>query len=693
LLSSNREIVNNFDDLQEGLDPKSPTRNDIIQAFTSPSDRADRIAIDGRSTAGMYGIRHAKIHDLVARFVAGGYADALLIDDKGLIVYTTAKNSDFGQNLNDDQYRASGLAQLIERLKTTKSMLPLYSDFAAYPTSPRPSAFLAMPVTRKANAAMGTDQEAVIIGYVALRLEPSSLAMLGDRAGLGDTGQVFVVDRTGHLISQPPLDAAHHPGDSIEGSGLTLERIGAAEGSFDYVSSKGTDMVAGLAAIRPMGADWIIVAEQSKNEALLAVSALTRQLLLSLAAVMVITVFVGLLVARSIARPILILADRMTALCNGDNESDIPGTKRADEIGRMAQTVAVFRDNALKLLQTQRIAHESQLRQESERAHVEAERAAVARDQTHVVASVATALRELAEGNLTHKLDERFAPEYERLRADFNSAVQRLSLTVTEVLERTSVIQDGTHQLTEAADDLSRRTDQQSAGVVETASTLSDLTAAVERSAEATDEVRGAMANVRTDTEKSNNVLMRTADAMAAIEKSSVKASQITSVIDGIAFQTNLLALNAGVEAARAGEAGRGFAVVATEVRALSERSAEAAKEIKHLLSESDLHVKAGVHLVGELSETLKRITVQISEVDAIVADLAANARTQANGLAEINMSVTQIETVTQQNAAMAEEASTASHSLASESVQLGTLVSRFKVATEAEAGDYWAAA
>lgn len=680
MLAASRELASNFEDLQAGLDPANATRNDIIQAFRAPEKRADRIAIDGRSTGGQYGIRHAKVHEVAAKFVAGGYADALLIDDKGLIIYTTAKDADFGQTLATAPYKDSGLARLIDRMKATKSKTPLYEDFGAYPASRGPSAFLVMPITRKANAAMGTEQETVLIGYLALRLEPTSLAMLADREGLGESGQVFVVDQQGMLLSQPPLDTSVHPGDAAGKLGFPTEQIAGGGTTLTYTRADGAEKIVGLAAAQPMGARWTIIAEQAKSEALSSVSTLTHRLLISLLIVMAVTIVAGLLVARSIVRPILAIAERMKGLSSGDVTSDIPGLKRADEIGRMAQTVAIFRENAKTLADTQRRAEEARLRQDAERAAVEAERAALAQQQAQVVTSVATALHQLAEGNLLHELRDPFAPEYERLRADFNLAVHNLRQTMSDVLERTMAIRDGTRQLTVAADDLSRRTDQQSAGVEETAATLSDLTKAVGRSAEASGEARQAVTKVRSDAEKSSEVLSRTADAMMAIEKSSEKVSQITNVIDGIAFQTNLLALNAGVEAARAGEAGRGFAVVATEVRALSERSAEAAKEIKTLLSESDSQVKAGVELVVELGEAVQRIIRQITEIDGIIADLAANARQQANGLAEINASVNQIEAVTQQNATMAEQASTASHDLAGEGVQLGALVGRFKV-------------
>jgi methyl-accepting chemotaxis protein len=167
---------------------------------------------------------------------------------------------------------------------------------------------------------------------------------------------------------------------------------------------------------------------------------------------------------------------------------------------------------------------------------------------------------------------------------------------------------------------------------------------------------------------------------MSEIEKSSTQISQIIGVIDEIAFQTNLLALNAGVEAARAGEAGKGFAVVASEVRALAQRSAEAAKEIKGLIQASTTHVSSGVELVGETGKALDRIAIQVTEINAIVAEIAASAQEQSTGLAEVNTAVNEMDQVTQQNAAMVEQSTAASHSLAQEADALATLIGRFDV-------------
>ncbi|WP_395646736.1 methyl-accepting chemotaxis protein [Terricaulis sp.] len=321
---------------------------------------------------------------------------------------------------------------------------------------------------------------------------------------------------------------------------------------------------------------------------------------------------------------------------------------------------------------------------EHERVRAEEERAVKSKAQALVVESLANGLNALSDGDLTARLSTPFQADYEQLRTDFNAALEKLQLAMGTIVTNAGGIRTGAGEISQAADDLSRRTEQQAASLEETAAALDEITATVRKTAEGAKQANGVVAATRSDAEASGQVVRETVAAMGEIEKSAKQISQIIGVIDEIAFQTNLLALNAGVEAARAGEAGRGFAVVASEVRALAQRSSEAAKEIKALISTSSQHVETGVELVGEAGKALEVIVNKVGEISGLVGEIAASAQEQATALAEVNTAINQMDQVTQQNAAMVEESTAASHSLTQEANELGELVARFKTGEHA---------
>ncbi|MEO0398818.1 MAG: methyl-accepting chemotaxis protein [Pseudomonadota bacterium] len=318
---------------------------------------------------------------------------------------------------------------------------------------------------------------------------------------------------------------------------------------------------------------------------------------------------------------------------------------------------------------------------EEDRIQVEKERKARAEELEVVIGSLAEGLTGLSDGDLTREISTPFAQTYEQIRTNFNVALVKLQESITSVIQNTDGIRTGAGEISQAADDLSRRTENQAATLEETAASLEELTASVRAAAEGAEKANQVVIDAKKNAETSGVVVREAVGAMGEIERSSQQISQIISVIDDIAFQTNLLALNAGVEAARAGDAGRGFAVVASEVRALAQRSSDAAKEIKTLISASSQHVERGVDLVGQTGEALEEIVTSVASISKRVSDIATSAREQSTGIAEINVAMNQMDQVTQQNAAMVEESTAASHSLTQEAEQLGQIVSRFKTA------------
>jgi len=323
---------------------------------------------------------------------------------------------------------------------------------------------------------------------------------------------------------------------------------------------------------------------------------------------------------------------------------------------------------------------------ELERFRRDAERAATEKAQAEVVDALAEGLKRLAGGDLTVSIDAELQGAYARIRDDFNSAARSLNAVMGAVRSTTAIICNGADEIASAADDLSRRTEQQAASLEETAAALDEITATVKRSAAGAQDAFQVASDARADAERSGHVVHEAVTAIHDIQASAGKISNIIGVIDEIAFQTNLLALNAGVEAARAGDAGKGFAVVASEVRALAQRTAEAAKEIKALISSSSAQVDRGVGLVGETGKALTVIVERVASIDGLVSEIAQSAREQSTGLGEVNTAVNQMDNVTQQNAAMVGQATAAAAQLKREALELGELMAQFEIGERASA-------
>ncbi|MDP3525814.1 MAG: methyl-accepting chemotaxis protein [Hoeflea sp.] len=385
--------------------------------------------------------------------------------------------------------------------------------------------------------------------------------------------------------------------------------------------------------------------------------------------------------------PLRRLEAATSRLAGGDTDVPTGLDERRDEIGALARALEVFRAAFVEKKKLEDRADQQRLEIEAHRiaAQERAEAAAAERLKT-ATSGLAAGLRRLAGGDLSTRLDQAFAPEFEALRADFNVSVEQLGQTLAAIHDTAGAIDTGSGHISRNIEDLAGRTEQQSASLVETAVALGQITANVNTSSDRVTEARAVAAEANDSAHKSETVVANAGLAMGRIHESSLKIASIIGVIDEIAFQTNLLALNAGVEAARAGEAGRGFAVVAQEVRALAGRSSDAAREIRELIAHSSREVDGGVEHVREVGDALQRISSLIVDINGHMDAITSASREQAGGVNSVNHALEGLKQVTAKNVSMIEGATQSTANLAAQASRLREMVGRFRLTDEAPA-------
>jgi methyl-accepting chemotaxis protein len=370
--------------------------------------------------------------------------------------------------------------------------------------------------------------------------------------------------------------------------------------------------------------------------------------------------------ARVIA-PLGRLTDAMTDMAAGNLDRMVPGATLRDEVGDIGRALVSIKDSTAA-----RARHEAE-------AH-----AAV---QQQVVSALGEGLSALQKGQLATRISQRFPGEYEQLRQDFNATIETMAQLIRQLCLSASSVNNGAAEISNAAADLARRTEAQAASLEESAAAIRELTRSVTGSAQTASDAAAMARTACTSAVGGGEVMAQAVLAMDQIAQSSRRMEEIVGLIEGIAFQTNLLALNAGVEAARAGEAGKGFAVVATEVRALAQRSAEAAKDISGIIQSSGREVTTGVDMIGQTKAVLGQIVTGTSALAAMIDTLETASRDQSEAILQVDTVVGEMDRVTQQNAALVEESTAASRNLAHEAASLSALVGRFDLGPHAQDG------
>lgn len=627
----------------------------------NPNPEGERHRLDKAAEEFAYNTQHGNFHPFFREQAEiDGFQDVIILNGAGDVIYSLAKGADFGTNIQSGPFRDSGLGRAFRSAREGAADQIHGVDFSPYAASGGDiAAFMATQVQ---------NDDGDMLGVVAIRVTTAEInEVLNKPVGLGETGQVYVLGPDGRSRSQSRFDGGYQAWHSMAATPQAEADLPGGEAMLDNVTGiAGVPVMADVRTVNVFGTTWRVIGETALSEVMGPVLEARNKMILISLIVMGLAAGLGLWTARSVVRPLDRLRNGMLRVSDRDYDFEVADTGRRDELGQLSQVLVNYRDK----LRASDAAEE--------------ERKLIQAEQSRVVDELSHAMTTLADGDLTATIDAPFDDSYEQLRHNYNRTVGNLHQTVGSVVNSAVGIRERAHEMSSASDDLSRRTENQAATLEQTAAALDELTASVRSAANGAREVETIVANAREDANASEPVVHKAVAAMTAIERSSGEISQIVGVIDDIAFQTNLLALNAGVEAARAGEAGRGFAVVASEVRALAQRSSEAAKQIKTLIAGSSEQVTTGVSLVGQAGEALTKIAGHINHISGLVTEIAAGAEEQSTGLAEINIGVTQLDKVTQQNAAMVEEATASSHALNAEAGNLGDLVARFRLVADA---------
>jgi methyl-accepting chemotaxis protein len=416
------------------------------------------------------------------------------------------------------------------------------------------------------------------------------------------------------------------------------------------------------------------------------IDAMRRENLLLALMATVAAVMVCVHLARRMFDPLIALRTAADRLSSGDFKAEVPFGNRADDLGGLARALITLRESSREKIRIETTAAEERRARELEQRTEAAARLSASEAQLAVVLQLAAGLERLSAGDLTYRIDKPFPHEYEKLRHDFNRAMQAITETLAAISVDGEAVASGSRELAAGVSDLSARTETQAASLEETAASMEQMAAAVKQNSDNTRVANSLGAAARSEAERGSEVVRAAMQAMSEINAASRKISDIIGTIDEIAFQTNLLALNAAVEAARAGEQGRGFAVVASEVRNLAGRSAMAAKEIKDLILTSNSKVSEGHELVTRSGVALDEIMQSVKKVSDINIEIAVAGKQQSAGIDQVNKTVMQLDGVTQQNAALLEESAASARSIAEQSTDLLRRIAFFRLTTVAQA-------
>jgi methyl-accepting chemotaxis protein len=681
-----------------------------IAGNTNPADQRELLLTSDKKTS--YDGVHKKYHPgLMSQRQTRAYGDIYLFDKFGVMLYSVTKQADFATNFAEGAgpWADTDLGKVYRTALTLPAGEVAFSDVAPYAAMDGALAsFIATPIY----------SGKTLLGAIAFRMPVEGInAMMSSSLGLGATGETFYVGADHLLRNDSTFSEANDRLATAYDVAAVDETIETGEVTTVHVSGyRGTDMLAAIAPVSFAGTRWALVATIAQSEALAPVADMRNTILLLSAIVLVAATIIGLLFARSIAKPISRLTMAMNHLADGDLAVEVQGATRRDELGEMTRAVEVFRANGMRvrdMTEAEQVTSDARRMERAEMMqHLQRQfgavvDAAVSGDFDRRVeanfpdaelnnlagsvnnlvdtvdrglAATGDVLAALAGTDLTQRMEGDYRGAFGLLRDDINGVAGKLTEIVLSLRTTSRTLKMATGELLGGANDLSERTTRQAATIEETSAAIEQLAATVVENAKRAEEA-SAKANALSNTATAGGEVMRKAnDAMERITASSGKISNIIGLIDDIAFQTNLLALNASVEAARAGEAGKGFAVVAVEVRRLAQSAAEASRDVKVLIEQSGSEVNAGSRLVAEASAKLLAMLEAARESSALVGGIAGASKAQASAIEEVTSAMRQLDEMTQHNAALVEETNAAIEQAEAQASELDRIVDVFTI-------------
>ncbi len=691
------------------VDPAETVRSAYITNNPDPENR-ELLDINPDIKRNNYDFIHSRIHlPFRKQMQMRGYADLMMLDPAGNLIYSVKKRDDFGGNFAAGGAGGqTGLGRVFQAAAAlTEPSQIAFEDFSAYDAAAgRPQSFMASPIFDARNR---------FIGVMAVAISDDTInAITGGREGLGETGETFLVGSDHLMRSNSPFSeeddalVTAFENDVVDAALAGTPSIGLSSGY------RGLDMILTSQPLDFAGTHWAVVAAIGADEAHAPVTDMRNMMLAIGGALLAIAALGGYFFARSVSRPITRLTGTMAAIAEGELTLDVQGGQRHDEIGAMARAVEVFRQNGLKVAEmteaeAARIvasqAERAAMMQDLQRAFGQVVDAAIAGDFSRRVdtefpddeinalarsvnglvetvdrglTETGSVLSALADTDLTQRMRGDYQGAFARLKADTNAVADKLTEIVGQLRDTSRTLKTATSEILSGANDLSERSTRQAATIEQTSAAMEQLASTVLSNAESAKQASTVASAVTHTAEEGGQVMGQATEAMERITQSSAKISNIIGLIDDIAFQTNLLALNASVEAARAGEAGKGFAVVAVEVRRLAQSAAQASSDVKALIEQSANEVKGGSRLVADAASRLEQILTSARSSSELMNGIARDSREQASSIEEVNTAVRTMDEMTQHNAALVEEMNASIEQTEAQAIQLDHIVDIF---------------